>query len=252
MQRKNNTLLWYLLLLCIALLFGCEPQPVSESVAREALDQVVREEIPLSDERLDATADTRKNFYFILDGSGSMGEGQCIDSRFRNKLEGAKWAVREFAKSIPSGVNVGLYVFDNNRTDEILPLHQFNDPEVFLGAVDSIEHGGGTPLAQAIRVGTDSLVEQCKTQLGYGEFRLVVVTDGQADELDRASLYAAQFGIPIYAIGFCIGEDHPLRRYAVSYRSATSPEDLARGLEETLAEAEYFDQSTFAPSVATE
>ena len=64
----------------------------------------------------------------------------------------------------------------------------------------------------------------------------MVVTDGRADKIPEAARYAAHFGMPIYAIGLCIDEDHPLRRYAVSYRAADSFDDLAQGLEETLAE----------------
>ena len=61
----------------------------------------------------------------------------------------------------------------------------------------------------------------------------------------EAARYAAHFGMPIYAIGLCIDEDHPLRRFAVSYRAADSFSDLAQGLEETLAELPSFDPTEF-------
>ena len=127
-----------------------------------------------------------------------------------------------------------------------------NDPaaayEGRLGAeVKVLSTLDGTPLAESIKFGTQQLVAQYKRQLGYGEFRLVVVTDGQADEIPGAATYATRYGIPIYAIGLCIGEDHPLRRHAVSYRAADSFGDLARGLEETLAELPSFDVTEFAP-----
>ena len=51
--------------------------------------------------------------------------------------------------------------------------------------------------------------------------------------------------MPIYAIGLCIGEDHPLRRLAVSYRAADNFADLAQGLQETLAERPDFDPTEF-------
>ena len=78
-----------------------------------------------------------------------------------------------------------------------------------------------------------------------GEYRLVAVTDGRADNIPEAARYAAHFGMPIYAIGLCIGEDHPLRRLAASYRAADSFDDLAQGLEETLAELPDFDPTEF-------
>jgi hypothetical protein len=43
----------------------------------------------------------------------------------------------------------------------------------------------------------------------------------------------------------CIKEDHPLRQYAVSYRAADNFEDLAKTLEATVAETEFYDAKTF-------
>jgi hypothetical protein len=193
-------------------------------------------------------ASLARNFYFILDGSGSMarkpGRACRGDQRFENRLAGAQWAVREFLTKVPEDVHIGLYLFDTRGQREVVPLGGGNRAR-FLEAVDGIWAGGGTPLAEAIRYGTDRLVEQYKRQLGYGEYRLVVVTDGQADEIPIAATYAGRFGMPIYAIGLCIEEDHPLRRYAVSYRAADDFSDLARGLEETLAELPSFDVTDF-------
>ncbi|MGH7597196.1 MAG: hypothetical protein ACREOI_12645 [bacterium] len=43
----------------------------------------------------------------------------------------------------------------------------------------------------------------------------------------------------------CIPEDHPLRQYAVSYRAANDFQDLAKALEATVAETEFYDAKTF-------
>src|SRR5439155_18012498 len=99
--------------------------------------------------------------------------------------------------------------------------------------------------AAAIRFATDRLVKQYQLQRGYGEFRVVVVTDGIADAIPEAATYAATYGIPIYAIGLCIGQDHALRQYAVSYRAADSFNDLATGLEQTLSELPTFEAASF-------
>ena len=100
-------------------------------------------------------------------------------------------------------------------------------------------------MAQAIRYGTDQLIRQYQRQLGYGEYRLVVVTDGIAEEIPQAALYAAQYGIPIYAIGLCVEANHPLRNFSVSYRAADSFRDLQKGLEATLAELPNYDVTEF-------
>jgi hypothetical protein len=205
-------------------------------------------EIPLDEEMEGAEVSLARNFYFIIDGSGSMDSepgGACRgDQSFGTKLDGAQWAVQEFLTKVPEDVNLGLYVFDRDGRREVVPLGAGNR-EAFLGAVNGIRSGGGTPLAASITHATDRLVEQYQRQLGYGDYRLVVVTDGRADKIPEAARYATHFGMPIYAIGLCIDEDHPLRRYALSYRAADSFADLAEGLEETLAELQSFDVTDF-------
>lgn len=239
----------------LVLLFvaGCSPGPVSQQEAQKNISVAVsqdRVQIPIDDKVVDAAVSLKRNFYFVFDGSGSMAyrpDGSCVgDQRFATKIEGAKWAVREFIAKVPNDVNLGLYVFDGKGEREVVPLGSGNHNK-FLQEVSNIRAAGGTPLAQGMRVATQRLIEQYKKQLGYGEYRLVVVTDGQADNIPDASLNAIRYSIPIYAIGLCIGDNHPLRQYAFSYRAADSVEDLRRGLEETLAELSSFDIKEFKP-----
>lgn len=191
-----------------------------------------------------------RNFYFIFDGSGSMAESlnqQCQgDKQFATRLAGAKWAVEQFMPQVPSDVNLGLWVFDSQGNRERVPLAASNR-ERFLTAIQTTLAGGNTPLTESIEQGVNRLVQQRERQLGYGEFRLVVVTDGEATgrPLPRAVLYARERQIPIYTIGLCLGEQHELRKYSVSYRAANSMEALKAGLEETVAETPLFDVQTF-------
>jgi Ca-activated chloride channel homolog len=195
-------------------------------------------------------ASLTRNFYFIVDGSGSMSEAlnkQCQgDKRFGSRLEGAKWAVEQFIPLVPRDVNLGLWTFDANGNSERLPLGPESRAQ-FLTAVQKIKAGGRTPLTESIEQGVNRLVQQRDKQLGYGEFRLIVVTDGEATgrALPQAVAYARERRIPIYTIGLCIGAQHELRKYSVSYRAADSIEALRRGLEETLAETNVFDPQTF-------
>lgn len=189
-----------------------------------------------------------RNFYFIFDGSGSMSQGvsqNCGgDQKFGAKIEGARWAIRQFMQKVPKDVNIGLYVFDNTGEREVTPLGVGNR-DTFMAAIAAVDAGGGTPLAKAITFGADRLAEQYKKQLGYGEFRLVVITDGIAQDIPKAAIYAASYGFPIYAIGLCVPADHPLRHYSVSYRAADNFSDLAKGLEDTLGELPNFDATRF-------
>jgi hypothetical protein len=194
-----------------------------------------------------------RNFYFIMDGSGSMRQRTTRDcggdQNFPDKMSGARWAIKTFLEQMPEDVNIGLYVFDRDGKREVVPLGQGNRQQ-FLTAVENIDAGAGTPLARAIRYGADRLVHQYRKQLGYGEFRLVVVTDGEADGIPDAALYAAKHGIPIYAIGLCVEQNHPLRHYSVSYRAADNFADLSQGLQDTLAELPSFDVTQFDDTAA--
>ncbi len=196
----------------------------------------------------DAEPDLTRNVYFIIDGSGSMSERtgkNCGEAKkFRNKLAGAKWAVKQFIQTVPESIAIGLYIFDNNGRREVVPLGKKNR-EKFLNQIESIRAGGGTPLYDAIRFATDKLIEKYKYQLGYGEFRIVVVTDGIASHVYDAAKYAASYGIPLYSIGLCVGPDHPLRKYSVQYQAADNFEALSKGLTETLAELPVYDLQEF-------
>jgi len=227
------------------------PTPAETSVETNPVEELWIDQQPVTitiSEETGEEAKLTRNFYFILDGSGSMSEptnADCGgDQQFSDKLQGAKWAVKKFLEHVPDEVDIGLYVFDNNGKREIVPLGAANR-EAFVTAIEKIQAGGGTPLAQAIRFGTDRLVEKYKKQLGYGEFRLVVVTDGKANAIPEAALYAAKYGIPIYAIGLCVGQDHPLRNFSVSYRAADNFADLSQGLQDTLVEMPIFALSKF-------
>ncbi len=241
-MKRNIFIVFFLMFVII----GCGQQPVSKQEAQAVIEQAVAqaEQIPIDDKIPDAGISTARNFYFVMDGSGSMDDG-CSGER---KVDAAKRAVRQFMAKVPEDVNLGLYIFDDNGEREVVPLGPKNRSQ-FLKEVDELSANGGTPLAQAITVATDKLVTQYKKQLGYGEYRLVVVTDGQASDIPNACVYAAKYNIPIYAIGFCIEGDHPLRAYSLSYREANNATDLQKSLEETLAESESFDATDFKVAV---
>jgi Ca-activated chloride channel family protein len=229
------------LLLGLAVIFtACVEQKTSEVKAEQSLATLQKETIVLDDTK--GSASTTRNFYFIFDGSGSM-DGDCGGVR---KIDGAKEAVRKFLAQVPSDVNLGLYSFNEQGSQEFVPLGPDNRAK-FLEAFSQFQPDNNTPLVGAIKVGVDKLVEQYKQQLGYGEFRLIVVTDGEATDgnVEDATLYAAKYGIPIYTIGLCIGDNHPLRIYSLSYRAANNPQDLAKALEQATAEASDFNPTDF-------
>jgi Ca-activated chloride channel family protein len=190
---------------------------------------------------------TARNFFLIFDGSGSMRESQC--SGASRKIDVAKKAVMAWSKSVPADANLGLYAF-HNQGRLTLPLASGNR-DTYMQAVNHIEAGGNTPLADAMQYAYKALTEQGQRQLGYGEYTIVVVTDGIANSINLlqgvVDTILSQSPISIYCIGFCIGDSHSLNQPGRTlYKSADNPEQLRKGLQEVLAESETFDAREFS------
>jgi len=188
----------------------------------------------------------KRNFYFVFDGSGSMKDQPPSAGQFNTKIEGAKWAVKEFMKTVPNDVNLGLFVFDSNGEREVLPLGS-NHRKEFLEDIDAVDPAGSTPLGDAIGKGAKALVKEYKRQLGYGDYRLIVITDGEAsDNINKGIAKAEKYNMPIYTIGFGIGQGHSLRKHSVSYKSADSAKELKDALQEAAAELDVFEPTKFS------
>jgi uncharacterized protein YegL len=219
-------------------------QPQPQTVERSTLWPF------LSSDQLEGTLaedPIARNFLLIFDGSGSMGDRDCAgDSR---KIEVAKKAVMAWSKSVPANANLGLYAFhDPGRLT--LPLASGNR-DAFMQTVNRIVAGGNTPLAEAMQYAYETFTEQGRRQLGYGQYTIVVVTDGRANsisDLEKAvDTILSQTPINIYSIGFCIDEHHSLNQPGrTTYKSADNPEQLQQVLREVLAESESFDELEFS------
>lgn len=237
-----------------AMFFFIDPNATSKKDKREKAKSSARlryqqhpvRDIEIPDEGAGQVS-TALNLMVIFDGSASMldspGSKCGGNNRFSTKHMGARWAIEQFVDQVPEDVNLGLYVFDKRGSSLRMPLEA--NRAKFLELIKEIKPDGGTPLAKAIRSGTLELVKQYRQQLGYGEFRLVVVTDGEAKGLTEAALYAAEMGMPIYTIGLCVSPNHVLREFSVSYTAANDFEAMSAGLADTLAELPDFDNTHF-------
>ncbi len=197
-------------------------------------------------DRIDADL-TARNFYVVFDGSGSMSERACQgDGR---KIDQAKAALAVFSKAAPRNANIGLLVFDDKGITERVPLGRDNREE-FTRAINSVRPSGGTPLASAISQARQRLEQQARRQHGYGEYNLVVVTDGEAgagqDPRAAVNDMLARSPIVLHTIGFCISANHSLNQKGRTvYRAASDRAEIERGLEEVLAEAPKFTADKF-------
>jgi hypothetical protein len=188
-----------------------------------------------------------RNYYVVFDASGSMKDVACSGSL--PKIDAARNALAAFADSVPADANLALQVFDDSGVNEWLPLASGNRDR-FRQALTRVRAGGGTPLRSAIELGYQRLAAQGAKQLGYGEYHLVVVTDGEAspgqnpvavvDEMLKRS------PVVLHTIGFCISGEHSLNQPGRTlYRAADNPAQLRERLGEVLAEAPAFDAARF-------
>lgn len=189
---------------------------------------------------------TSRNFVIVFDDSGSMNDSKC--SGDTNKIGAAKKAVAEWSKTLPEGANLGMVTFHNGIW-ELQPFTPAKKVE-FTSIMKDVKAGGGTPLGKAAGKAFMMLTGQALRQLGYGEYTIVIITDGEANsprDLERWVDYIlANSPVQIITIGFCIGDTHSLNQPGrVVYKEANNPEELRKGLQDVLAEAESFDVSKF-------
>lgn len=194
-----------------------------------------------------ASSLTQKNFVLILDGSGSMGEKRCSGELTKSQV--AKKAVVEWSESVLNDANLGLIVFDQNGFSVRLPLGSGNRDQ-FRAEVDRVIPDYKTPLTKSLDTAYAMLTEQSRSQLGYGEYTVVIVTDGVANDIKALEASVNRVleisPITIHTIGFCIASNHSLNREGRTvYRAANNPAELRKGLQEVLAESESFDLEGF-------
>ena len=188
-----------------------------------------------------------RNYYVVLDASGSMTEKAC--SGDLPKIEAARNALAAFAESLPADANLGLQVFDARGVREQIALSAGNRDK-FKSVLASVRAGGGTPLQTAIAQAYARLEQQGARQLGYGEYHLVVVTDGEAsdgqDPTNTVKFILDRSPVVLHTIGFCIGPKHSLNQPGRTiYNAADNPQQLRQHLSDVLAEAPTFSVTGF-------
>ncbi|MXZ01540.1 VWA domain-containing protein [Candidatus Poribacteria bacterium] len=181
----------------------------------------------------------KDNIVVILDASGSMQEKFSSDQT-KSKMEAAKVALLEVLSKVPDDTHIGLLVFSgaNIQSEWVYPLGA-KDTQKLTAAIQLPQPSGNTPLGRYIRIGANRLLEQREKQYNYGNYRLLVVTDGKASDADKVRHYTPEIlnrQIRIDVIGVDMQTDHMLAKVVDSYRKADNPGELVAAVSQILAE----------------
>ena len=172
------------------------------------------------------------NVVVVVDASGSMGAPMGGSTR----MSVAKDALKQVLEQIPDTTHVGILVFP--RGNWVYPLGPRKE-SMLAGAIDSIQSGGATPLGDYMKRGADALLKARRKQFGYGTYRLLVVTDGEASDRGKVEAFTPDIisrGITIDCIGVEMASRHTLATKVHSYRNANDPESLKQAISEVFAE----------------
>jgi hypothetical protein len=178
------------------------------------------------------------NVVIIFDASGSMRGRMGAGT----KMDAAKSAIRQVVNQVDvQTTHVGLLVFSakNLGTQHwVYPLGPVDRP-AFIGAANKPEAFARTPLGRYLKIGADALLAKREKQGGYGTYRLLVVTDGQADDqalLEKHVHEVLSRGVVVDVIGVGMREDHMLATQSHSYRRANDAAALAKAVSQVFAE----------------
>ena len=173
----------------------------------------------------------------ILDDSGSMGAD----------IVPAKAAVIDALDAMEPGDRVAVLALNSGT---ILPFSTVSDARAALpGRLAPIRSDGSTPLTSSIEDAMALLDSEAATLRGFGTYRLIVTTDGDADNgpaLVRAiETLASRTPIQLTTIGIGIGGGHVLRREDLgSFVDVANVSALASALQAAVAENTDFTAIT--------
>lgn len=176
-----------------------------------------------------------KNVYLILDASSTTTKSSCFG--YGSKHQVMESAVYDFIDELPSNTNLGVIRFDANGPNEITSLEPVNG--TFLKQLLSETNAGGAnPVSITVSYAYKSLQKQAIKQQGYGEYHIVLLTDGGSD--NESELLAATRTITesspvvIHAYDFCPRSNNVLSSKSnIDYKPLHNEENLRNAIQNT-------------------
>lgn len=176
----------------------------------------------------------------LLDDSGSMREQMRSDQGREPRMSVAKTALARVVKQLPEQTQFGLLLMNGarERGGWMIPLGSLNRSSA-LAQIENVRPDGGTPLGRSMKTAMDELLA-LRGKIPYGDYRLLVVTDGEATDRSVLEAYLPDMlarGVVVDVIGVDMKSEHSLATKAHSYRKANDAASFAKALNEIFAES---------------
>lgn len=187
----------------------------------------------------------QQNVVVVLDDSGSMDARMRTATGRVRRIDAAKKALTNVLSQLPPETRVGVLAL-NTRVDGSHWVVPFGpaDPKRWQANIQQIRAKGGTPLGEFLKRGADQLLEARGRQV-YGTYRLLVVTDGEANDSHLVDAYLPDIlsrGLVTDVIGVDMQSDHSLATRVHQYRRADDDASLQQAISEVFAETSPDDQ----------
>lgn len=186
-----------------------------------------------------------QNVVVVLDDSGSMDDLMRTSRGRVRRIDAAKQALIEVLSKLPMETDVGVLALNSqlNASNWIIPFGT-GTPQAWLQNIRQLRAEGGTPLGQFLKIGADALL-QARSQKNYGDYRLLVVTDGEANDPGLVDSYLPDIlsrGLIVDVIGVDMQSDHSLATRVHNYRRADDDSALQQAISEVFAETSSASQ----------
>lgn len=180
----------------------------------------------------------------LLDDSGSMNDRMGTGRAKQPRMTVAKGALRKLISQLSNETQLGVMLLNGARASDgwLVPLGPLKK-ETTIARIESLDARGGTPLGSSIKTAMDALLDYRQRQ-PIGDYRLLVVTDGEANDADVLQRYLPDLvarGIFVDVIGVDMQSDHSLAARSHSYRRADDAASLEQALQEVFAESTHAD-----------
>ncbi len=182
----------------------------------------------------------QQNVVVVLDDSGSMDDRMRTENGRIRRIDAAKQALTSVLGNLPAETKVGVLALNSSvgGSNWIVPFGTGNSQQ-WIANIRQLEAAGGTPLGEFLKVGADQLLAARGEQV-YGTYRLLVVTDGEANDAGLVERYLPDIlsrGVMVDVIGVDMESDHSLATRVHQYRRAQDQQSLNQAISEVFAES---------------